>query len=755
MVQKTFISGVIFILCTMMPVLCADQTPIAFKADVVEFHEQSQTIQVRGNIHASQTKNSLQPTKTRHLFCQELIYNLQTKKIHAKGDVILVDPNGNVSAMDTAEITDDLQNGIAQALVLITSDQSRFISKEATRENGDYTAFKTALYSPCKLCRTPEEAPLWQLRASEVAHDKENQKMIFYNARLEMKGVPILYIPYLSHPDPSVRRKTGLLTPSFGSSKNLGVMTRTPYFYAIAPNRDMTITPLITTKEGPVMIGEYRHRFAHGESTFAGSVTESKTLKHKQSSVQPFNGPRNPGPNRWNIANTTRYDLSEHHSLYTDINRASDTTYLTRYPIQNQHMGFFQNTNLTSTVRMEQFYPKHYLGIEGMAFQTDAPKTTPIIHPASRFMYTTDPSDIGSTLQLDGNILALSRELGKESVYGTRMNRVSSGLTWRLPYITRRGHIVTTTLSSRFDGYESMHFFRTPNPATDRNIDRYSGRFYPTASVKCQYPHQKRLAQQTMWVIDPQVSVISSPYALNNKNLPNEDSRTFEFDDTSLFLANRFDGIDRVDSGSRAIGGVDQTLYFPQQRRVNFFFGQSRRLDNRQVVPLHMGETRTQSDYITRLKINPISGLTLRYRSAFHPDGMRPRYSELGTNIGGKALSADLGYLFLNKNASVNTKDISQLTSQIKSQFHEHWSVSFAQIHNLKKNRGGNLANFANLTYQDECFQFDVGVYKTGYNDRDIKPDAGFLFSVTFKNLGTFKPLNTTQYPGSILTKLS
>ena len=192
---------------------------------------------------------------------------------------------------------------------------------------------------------------------------------------------------------------------------------------------------------------------------------------------------------------------------------------------------------------------------------------------------------------------------------------------------------------------------------------------------------------------------------------------------------------------------------FPRQRSIAVFVGQSRRLDRRQVVPNNLGEDDKKSDYISCLKVKPLSWLTARYRVAVKPKNHRPRYSELGLSIGEKFLKLDLGYVYLNKTATIKKKDLSQMNWQLSSQIFENWSLSFAQIKNLQKNQGGNaLASFILASYKDECFQLNAGVYKTSYNDRDIRPDSGFLLQLVFKNLGSFTPMTAPQYPGSMLT---
>src|SRR5690606_22909364 len=115
--------------------------------------------------------------------------------------------------------------------------------------------------------------PLWQIKADRVVWDQGTQTVSYRNARLEFLGVPVAYTPFFSHPDPTVKRKSGLLTPTFGSNSTLGLTAELPYFIALAPNRDVTITPLIASQVAPVLGLELRDQQDFGLTELDGSIT--------------------------------------------------------------------------------------------------------------------------------------------------------------------------------------------------------------------------------------------------------------------------------------------------------------------------------------------------------------------------------------------------------------------------------------------------------------------------------------------------
>ncbi|MCX7338151.1 MAG: LPS assembly protein LptD [Alphaproteobacteria bacterium] len=723
--------------------LCAQQhppAPLQLKADQITYQETQSTVTATGHVVVTQ---KVFPNGSRTLYADAITYNKDADTLSASGNVYLEEPSGDILTADSVSFSDDFKKGMMKAMEMITKDREYLSAETGSRENGSLSTAEESVYTPCSFCRTNKKtSPFWQIRAEKVTHDQNNQTVTYNNARLEIKGVPVFYTPYFYHPDPTVKRKSGILTPIYGSTRDLGGIISLPVYYSIAGNRDLTMTPILTSKQGPIIVSEYRHRFRDGESKLAGSYTRTHGLPLSQ--PIPFNGPRAPKPDRWHVAGMVNYHQSDERRLFLDVNRASDTTYLSRYPITRQTPSFMQNKNLTSTAMVEQFSWNSYLGIRAFAFQTDTPKTTPMVLPKAVYATQVEPKKIGGILRVDANVLSLSRENPIQRQTGSEMQRVSLGVDWKSPHITSSGQLVTPRLTMRGDGY----FVRNYRDKKENVV----GRLLPQASIDWRYPLVRRF-DQNQWVMQPMGMVVASPYSANRKNIPNEDSTSFELDDTSLFRPNRYGGIDRVDTGYRGVYGLDNTVHFPDQKLINVFVGQTKRLDHHQAIPTGLGEDNAQSDYIARLKIKPISWLTARYRTAIKPANGHPRYSEMGVSLGDKKLRLDTGYVYLNKEATQKHQSVSQLNWQARGEMTDNWSLSFAQIRNLKHNRGGaSLASFASASYKNDCFRVDFGIYKTGYSDRDIRPDSGFLVQLTFKNLGSFTPSTTTQYPGSMLT---
>src|SRR5262249_56835181 len=105
--------------------------------------------------------------------------------------------------------------------------------------------------------------PKWQVKAARIIHDQGEKMMYFEDASIEFFGVPIAWVPYLSTPDPSAKRKTGFLIPTYHTSSVYGIGVATPYYWALAPDYAFPLTPMVTSKQGPLVQGEWRQRLGN------------------------------------------------------------------------------------------------------------------------------------------------------------------------------------------------------------------------------------------------------------------------------------------------------------------------------------------------------------------------------------------------------------------------------------------------------------------------------------------------------------
>ena len=379
--------------------------PLLFSANELTHDKERGIITAFGNVEISRDD--------RILLANSVSYNQTQNVVTATGQVSLLEPSGDVLFAEFMELTGDLKDGIIRDIKIRLSDNSRIAASGARRSGGVKTEMRNAVYSPCKDCagQTPDK-PFWQLKATKVVHDEKEKVIEYTDAFLEVLGIPVAYTPFLTHPDPTVKRKTGFLTPRFGGSSTLGTTLMVPYYIDIAPNKDLTISPTFTSKERVHFAGEYR---ALGPDSRLDGVT-TLTLDSNDEL-------------RGHIDTKFRKDINDTWRAGLDLNGTTDDTYLRRYKIGSQKQ-------LTSRAFGEAFRGRDYLKIDSYYIkglqETDDPGLTPIVAPMLDLNHISKPNKYGVTTSLTANALALTRTEGHDT------KRLSLETGWHLPRMGSR-----------------------------------------------------------------------------------------------------------------------------------------------------------------------------------------------------------------------------------------------------------------------------------------------------------------------------
>src|SRR5258708_3329132 len=191
-----------------------DANAMLFSADELQSDEELGLVVAKGHVEISQG--------LRTLLADTVTYNQRTDTVTASGNVSLLEPTGEILFADFMELTNRFEEGFMKDIRALLSDRARLAANTGRRSGGNRLELRRGVYSPCDLCRDdPTQPPLWQLRAEQIVRDEQQHIVEYRDATLEIGGVPVLYLPYLSHPDPTIKRQSGFLAPTFGNSSTL------------------------------------------------------------------------------------------------------------------------------------------------------------------------------------------------------------------------------------------------------------------------------------------------------------------------------------------------------------------------------------------------------------------------------------------------------------------------------------------------------------------------------------------------------
>ena len=252
------------------PAAAADNGQMLVQATEVDYDYNNSRVSAVGGVQMFYNGTSVEADK--------VIYDQKTKRLHAEGNIRLTDAEGKITYANIMDLSDDYRDGFVDLLRVDTADATRMAATRADRTSGNYTVFENGVYTACAPCKDdPNKPPLWQVKGARIIHDQTEKMMYFEDAQLEFFGVPMAYLPYFSTPDPTVKRKTGFLMPGFTATRHYGYGVETPFYWAIAPDYDATITPRFTTRQGVLVQGEFRQRLIDGAYQSAPMASISRT----------------------------------------------------------------------------------------------------------------------------------------------------------------------------------------------------------------------------------------------------------------------------------------------------------------------------------------------------------------------------------------------------------------------------------------------------------------------------------------------
>lgn len=683
---------------------------VLFRADRITYDPGREVITADGNVEISYKNQTLK--------ADVLIYDQRSDKVTAKGHVVLIDKGGNTLFAAAAVLSDELRNGIAEKVGILLSDRSRLAATAGIRREGVETTLVKAVYSPCDLCeKNPNRAPLWQIKARRVIQDHEAQEIIYHHARFEFYGVPVAYTPYLQHPDPAVKRKTGVLVPSVGTDSELGTVVTVPIYWAIADSYDATFTPIYTSKEGFVLRGEFRQRLRRGAYKFDGSITrvDERDDQNQKTGRRDWRG---------HLFGEGVLDFNPTWRGGFNLQRVSDDTYLRRYNISDLN-------RLENRLYMEGIRGRSYLTANAYLFQDLRAGTprgiSPLVAPEIVGYYAFNVPHLGGRVAFGGSFLSLTRRVGPD------LHRLSASAEWQRVFIADNGQELTAFAFARGDLYVTNDVNISGLPSGPDNSTTV-GRVLPSMGALWRWPFARKAGRMTQ-VIEPIVQVVYNGNGGNPEKIPNEDGPSVEFDSSGLFEVNRFPGLDRWDDGPRIDYALRALVYWPKGGTVEGLLGHSYRLVEHSPFAPNSGLDRQSSDVVGHIVVAPVPGLRLAHR--FRLDKSRWSYARNETSFSFNYWRLSGGVLYSRATAdlaAISSITRAAVTASATAVLTKFWTLRASTQRDLTNDR--TVFREISLRYVNECIEFGVAYRRDFTRDRDVQPADSITIQFRLTHLG-------------------
>ncbi|SHG99944.1 LPS-assembly protein [Bradyrhizobium erythrophlei] len=727
------------------PPRAANDGQMLVQAVEVDYDYNNSRVSAVGNVQMFYNGTSVEADK--------VIYDQKTKRLHAEGNIRMTDADGKITYADIMDLSDDYRDGFVDSLRVDTADQTRMAATRAERSTGNYTVFENGVYTACAPCRDdPKKPPLWQVKGARIIHDQTEKMLYFENAQLEFFGVPMAYLPYFSTPDPTVKRKTGFLMPSYTTVSTYGFGVETPFYWAIAPDYDATFNPRFTTRQGVLFQGEFRQRLINGSY-------QIRAYGIDQLDPGAFAG--QPGDRTFRGGVETKGDFTLNDKWVWGWEGVALTDFMMLYDYRlAQYKDPVQSFLTLPTEAVSQLYLTgvgnrsyfdaraiYYLSLSGLQSQV------PVIAPVVDYSNVLNYSFLGGEVSYKTNFTNLNRETAVfdpittvAAADGTCVSsnsadtaksivpancllrgmpgtyaRLTGEADWRRSFTDSWGEIWTPFASIRADAIDA-DISNQPGVANFLPVGNTQAlRVMPTIGLEYRYP----FINVQPWgstTVEPIAQVIIRPNEPYAGKLPNEDAQSLTFDTSNLFSVDKFSGYDRVEGGGRANVGVQTTTQFDRGGSVTAVFGQSYQLFglNSYAVAdmtntgLDSGLQTPKSDYVasvayspnrtytfsTRARLDQATGSVQRFEAEARANFDRWSVSML---YGDYAAQPEIGYLTRREG----------ILGSASAKVAANWVVTGSARWDLVANQLNQYVIGAG--YVDDCFVLAVN-YVTSFN---------------------------------------
>ena len=697
--------------------------PITFEATTIAYNSETETVTASGNV--------ILRSEDRSVRADQVEWDRKTGRIIATGNIRLVDDAGNQLFTDQVELTETFEAGAMADLLIALRAGGRLAARSAERGEDGVAVLTDAAYSACAVSDDEGCAknPSWRITATRVIFDQKAQRVSFTGAMLELFGARILPLPGLALRTDG-KAESGFLVPDFRISQVNGLEVSGEYYWRLGDNRDLTLGAYVFSNVVPMASAHWRHLTDKGAYQISGFLTASDRLTD-------FTGGQSfQNQLRGYIESNGRFQFSPEWSLTGSIRLASDRTFLRRYDLS-------RDDRLRSTINLERITENSYFSLAGWATQTlriNAQQgQIPLALPALDFRQRLADPVLGGKVELQVNSLALLRNDGQDT------QRAFAVARWDLRRLTGLGQVVTLTALVRGDIYNTDNILATTTPSY-RGTEGWTTRGIATAALDIEWPFVGEIFGGTQ-VFKPRVQLVASP-KLRNLDLPNEDARAIDLEDSNLFALNRFPGYDRVEDGTRVTWGVDWELQRPGWK-VSTTIGQSYRFDDpeEQIFPPGAGLSDRVSDFVGRTQIRYRDFLNVTHRFRLDKDNLAIRRNEIDASIGSRRTYVEVGYLRLNRDIQTveDLRDREELRAAARVALGRRWSVFGSGVFNLtdadedpvfQPDGFEPIRTRLGVSYQDDCIELGATWRRDFIDAGDARRGNTFQLFFALRNLG-------------------
>lgn len=608
------------------------------------------------------------------LFADKASYNRTLKTLEVRGNIRYEAADFTTQADYARMALESGEGRFENSQYVIPSRQARGSSSAIEIEGDDRTILRQASYTTCD-----PGSEDWILRASSVELNRNSGMGSAWNARIAFQGVPFIYIPYIRFPITS-ERMTGLLAPTYGTSKLGGTELAIPIYINLHPQLDLTITPHNYTNRGLKWDNELRYLSHYGSGKIhTEQIDDSVYGQERRLFEYSHTG---------HLAAGWSGDLL--------VNRVSDRYYFNDF---GNSLSVSSLTHLERHARLAYGDRYGQFMIQAQGYQT-IDDTTPYSQRPYRRLpqitYTSAAREAGALrLNFNSEIVRFQQH---EQITGSRANLTP---TLSLPYQRPAGFIIPK-LSLSLSRYALEEAHNTLGASTLH-------RTLPITSLDSGLYLEREtqiLGNRYLQTLEPRAFYLYVPYR-DQSNYPLFDSGSYDFSSAQLFRTNRFAGIDRIGDANQVTLALTSRLLRQHDgwELLRGSVGQIHYLKDRQVTLTgNQIDSSSRSETIFDAELHPSRPLSLRGDLFWDSEKSRVTRRDLRLQYNNDERHIiSINYRQRNSTSSTNTMT-REIDSSIVWPLARQWSIIGRRYHSLEDNR--TLEKLAGVEYSDCCWAF-------------------------------------------------
>ncbi len=699
----------------------SNQLKITFEKGIVNQNEL--TFEAFGKIEAEDLDKKLK------IYSKKIIFNNKDEVLFSPFESIIEDGHGNKLIVDSfnyelqknllkvnnLNFTDKNNNVLKSSVAYINTKSNNLYGKDvfvnldnktlnenneprlkgnSIIDNVDNTEITKGVFTTCK---KRDGCPPWELSAEKIIHDKKKRLIRYENAYLKIYDKTIAYFPSFHHPDPTVERESGFLTPSFKNSSNRKNFLSLPYFLVIADNKDATFSPRFYDHEEVFLQTEYRQANYKSDHISDFSFKVDKDKKLKSHFFYKYN-------KDFNLNNfiESNFDFK--------IQTTSKDTYLKKNKIKSKLID--DETVLENSAKISLYKNDISMNFETVVYE-DLKKGK-----SDRFEYIMPKINltkkIDNKTSLNGDFTLNSQILSTN--YDTNVfEKVNiNDLAFNsFPNITEKGF------------YNNYEFIIKNSNSDAQNSTKIKNKENIFLSGLIQFNSSLPLMNENenyQKILNPKLALKLAPTF--TKDIRKEDNK---IDINNIYSLNRAGQEDTIEGGISLTYGNDFSILNKKDSREIFSFkvANNLRLEENDDLPGNSQIGKKTSSILNEILFQPNEIIKISYNSSIRNNLKEVNHENLITEFKINNLVTNFDYL--NQNESVEKN--SYLTYTTEYLMNESNSLSFSS----RKNKTIDLTEYYRLSYQykNDCLSASIEYDKEYYSDRDIRPNESLFFKLT------------------------